>query len=92
MKDILDPKSYDNYKATMALYLTPNNLCNRGRFCCAYCEMIFTDQWSLEKVCDVRCIDDPTNEFCAFFQHLHSSEHEQKKSSDDHKDLVVVCS
>ena len=67
MKETLGPKSYDNYKATMGLYLTPNNLCNRGRFCCAYCEMIFTDQWSLEKVCDVRCINDPMNEFRAFF-------------------------
>lgn len=41
---------YDNYKATMALYLAPNSLCSRGRFCCAYCELIFTDQWALEKV------------------------------------------
>lgn len=52
MKDIVDSTSYDHYKSTMAVYLTPNNLCNRGRFCCAYCEMIFTDQWALEKVCD----------------------------------------
>lgn len=50
MKDILDPTTYDQYKATMALHLTPNTLCNRGRFCCAFCEMIFTDQWTLEKV------------------------------------------
>ncbi len=42
--------AYDNYKATMALYLAPNSLSNHGRFCCAYCELIFTDQWSLEKV------------------------------------------
>lgn len=50
MKEILDQTKYDQYKSTMALHLTPNTLCNRGRFCCAFCEMIFTDQWSLEKV------------------------------------------
>jgi hypothetical protein len=42
--------AYDNYKATMALYLSPNNLVQRGRFCCGYCELVFTDQWFLEKV------------------------------------------
>jgi hypothetical protein len=50
MKEIMGNDAYDNYKATMALYLAPNSLSNHGRFCCAYCELIFTDQWSLEKV------------------------------------------
>jgi hypothetical protein len=50
MKEIMGNNGYDNYKATMALYLAPNSLSNRGRFCCAYCELVFTDQWSLEKV------------------------------------------
>jgi hypothetical protein len=47
---------YDNYKATMALYLAPDNLCSRGRFCCAYCELIFIDQWTLEKVKFILCL------------------------------------
>jgi len=46
----MDKNTYDNYKTTMALYLAPNSLFNRGRFCCAYCEVILTNQWSLEKV------------------------------------------
>ncbi len=50
MKEIMGNNVYDNYKATMALHLAPNNLANRGRFCCAYCEIIFPDQWLLEKV------------------------------------------
>ena len=41
---------YGHYKTTMAFYLAPNTLSNRGRFCCAYCELVFTDQWSLERV------------------------------------------
>jgi hypothetical protein len=46
----MNKDAYDNYKSTMALYLAPNSLCNRGRFCCAYCEVILTNQWALEKV------------------------------------------
>ncbi|CAF3359818.1 unnamed protein product [Rotaria sp. Silwood1] len=49
MKEIMGTNIYDDYKATMALYLAPNSLANRGRFCCAYCELVFTDQWALEK-------------------------------------------
>jgi hypothetical protein len=37
----MDKNTYDNYKTTMALYLAPNSLFNRGRL---------TNQWSLEKV------------------------------------------
>jgi hypothetical protein len=46
----MDGSVYEEYKTIMALYLAPNSLSNRGRFCCAYCELVFTDQWALEKV------------------------------------------
>ncbi|CAF4402559.1 unnamed protein product, partial [Adineta steineri] len=49
LKEIMDTNTYDNYKATMALYLAPNSIHNHGRFCCAYCEYVFPDQWLLEK-------------------------------------------
>ena len=42
--------AYDSYKATMGLYLAPTSVHNHGRFCCAYCELVFADQWLLEKV------------------------------------------
>lgn len=50
MKEIMGDIAYENYKTTMGLYLAPNSLSNRGRFCCAYCEIVLTDQWALEKV------------------------------------------
>jgi hypothetical protein len=50
MKEIMGDNDYDNYKATMAVYLAPNNLHIHERFCCAYCERVFPDQWILEKV------------------------------------------
>ncbi|CAF5194223.1 unnamed protein product, partial [Rotaria magnacalcarata] len=50
MKEIMGNDAYENYKRTMASYLVPTSLSNRGRFCCAYCEVVLTDQWALEKV------------------------------------------
>lgn len=50
MKEIMSSQGYEEYKATMAAYLAPNSLSNRGRFFCAYCELAFPDQWALEKV------------------------------------------
>ncbi|CAF1539825.1 unnamed protein product [Rotaria magnacalcarata] len=49
MKEIMGNDAYENYKRTMASYLVPTSLSNRGRFCCAYCEVVLTDQWALEK-------------------------------------------
>ncbi|UJR36526.1 hypothetical protein I4U23_029247 [Adineta vaga] len=49
MKEIMGPSAYDNYKSTMALYLAPDSIHNHGRFCCAYCEQAFPDQWLLEQ-------------------------------------------
>lgn len=50
MKDIMGATAYADYKAIMACYLAPNSIHNHGRFCCAYCEVTFFDQWLLEQV------------------------------------------
>ena len=52
MRELMGSPAYEDYKVSMALYLAPNTISNRGRFCCAYCELLFTDQWTLEKVTD----------------------------------------
>ncbi|CAF0941192.1 unnamed protein product [Adineta ricciae] len=49
MKDIIGATAYADYRATMAYYLAPNSIHNHGRFCCAYCELTFFDQWLLEQ-------------------------------------------
>lgn len=52
LKETMNEQNYDQYKQTMSIYLAPDSFSQRGRFCCAHCELIFSDQWSLEKVSD----------------------------------------